>query len=449
MLPELISEIPGPQSRACAEKLRAYESRGVTWMAADFPVFWERGEGANVWDVDGNRFLDFTAAFAVSGLGHDAGVLREAVKAQAGRLLHAMGDVHPAAGKAELCEALSAITFERWGAGTGRTFLGNSGSEAIEAALKTALLHTGKPGVVSFEGGYHGLGHGALETSGLPYFREPFAAQLGRFGVKTAYPRRTEDLAAAGEALEVAFRLREIGCVLVEPVQGRGGEVVPPEGFLPLLRRLCDAHGVVLVLDEIYTGFHRTGRFFACEHAGVVPDIICLGKALSGGFPISACVGKAEVMDAWPASGGEALHTSTTLGNPLGCAMALASIAEHRKPETAERAVSVGRRLEAALRTLRSPHIAEVRGLGAMLGVELIDSLGRPGGALAGAVMRRGLQDGLILLGGGPQGNVLSFSPPFGVSDEEIAFLIQKLDSYLQLPAGEGSGTVALSETRP
>ena len=131
-------------------------------MAEDFPVFWERGEGANVWDVDGNRFLDFTAAFAVSGLGHGSPVLRDALTGQAAKLLHARGDVHPTAGKAELCEVLSAVTFERWGAGVGRTFLGNSGSEAVEAALKTALLHTGKAGVVSFEGGYHGLGHGAL-----------------------------------------------------------------------------------------------------------------------------------------------------------------------------------------------------------------------------------------------------------------------------------------------
>lgn len=447
MLPLLISEIPGPKSRANAEKLRAFEARGVTWMAEDFPVFWERGEGANVWDVDGNRFLDFTAAFAVSGLGHGAEVLREAVAGQAGRLLHAMGDVHPAAGKAELCVVLSAITFERWGAGTGRTFLGNSGSEAIEAALKTALLRTGKPGVVSFEGGYHGLGHGALETSGLPYFRAPFAAQLGGFGIKIPYPRRAEELAAVGEALETAFRLRDIGCVLVEPVQGRGGEVVPPLGFLPMLRRLCDTHGGVLVLDEIYTGFHRTGRFFACEHSGVIPDMICLGKALSGGFPISACVGKAAVMDAWPLSRGEALHTSTTLGNPLGCALALASIAEHRKPETAELARSAGRRLEAALRQLESPCISEVRGLGAMLGVELVGADGSPDGALAGAVMRRGLQDGLILLGGGPEGNVLSFSPPFGITDEEIAFLIEKLRGYLATPAEGEPGAVKLAKT--
>jgi 4-aminobutyrate aminotransferase-like enzyme len=445
MLPQLITEIPGPRSRACAVKLRAYESRGVTWMADDFPVFWERGEGANVWDADGNCFLDFTAAFAVSGLGHGAKALRAAVAGQSGKLLHTMGDVHPGVLKADLCEALSAITFERWGAGPGKTYLGNSGSDAVEAALKTALLRTGKPGVLSFEGGYHGLGHGALETGGLAYFREPFAAQLGRFGVKAAYPRKDADLGAVEAQLRQAFREHPIGCILVEPVQGRGGEVVPPMGFLPLLRRLCDEFQAVLALDEIYTGFHRTGRFFACEHTGVVPDAICLGKALSGGFPISACVGRAKIMDAWPVSGGEALHTTTTLGNPLGCAMALASISEHRRPETAEAARLVGTRLRQGLRTLNSPRIAEIRGLGAMLGVELIDADGLPDGALTGAIMRRGLQDGLILLGGGPSGNVLSFSPPFMVTETEIAFLVEKLQNYLNLPTGEASGVVPLA----
>lgn len=448
MLPNVITDVPGPRSRECAAKLRAYESRGVTWMAEDFPVFWERGEGSNVWDVDGNRFLDFTAAFAVSGLGHGARVLRDAVVEQAGKLLHAMGDVHPAAGKAGLCEALSAITFERWGAGQAKTYLGNSGSEAVEAALKTALLRTGKPGVLSFEGGYHGLGHGALETSGLPYFSEPFAAQLGMFGLKAAYPRREADLVPVEQQVREILSRKSVGCVLVEPVQGRGGEIVPPMGFLPMLRRLCDEFGAVLVLDEIYTGFHRTGKFFACEHSGVVPDLICLGKALSGGFPISACVGRAEVMDGWPVSGGEALHTSTTLGNPLGCAMALASIAEHRKPETAALARSVGERLEAGLRSLTSPRIGEIRGQGAMLGVELIDANGQPDGALSGTIMRQGLQDGLILLGGGPHGNVLSFSPPFVLNEEEIAFLIEKLAGYLNLISSDASGIVNLSASK-
>jgi len=460
MLPEILTPVPGPRSRELAGKLAKYEARDVTWMTDEFPVFWERAEGSNVWDADGNRFLDLTAAFAVSGLGHSATKVRDALTTQAGQLLHAMGDVHPAVGKARLCEELSAVTFERWGAGIGRTILANSGSEAVEAALKTAVMSKGKPGVIYFSGGYHGLGYGALAAGGLPYFRKPFAAQIGTFGVEVPFPGcyrcpwecreetrlegdpfpqcSTNCLATIEQAIRTAIADHEIGCLVVEPIQGRGGEIVPPQEFLPLLRRICDEEKILLIADEIYTGFHRTGKFFACEHFGVIPDIICLGKALTNGFPLAACVGRAEVMDAWPRSQGEALHTSTMLGNPLGCAMALAAIGEHRKPETARRAGEVGRKLKAALRSLDSPHIGDVRGVGAMLGMELVRKDGRPFGELAVAMMIRALGDGLILLGGGMGGAVLSFSPPFTLSDEEIDFLIEKLQLYLRtLPVGE------------
>ena len=458
MLPEVVTAIPGPRSRALAEKLSRFEAREVTWLAEDFPVFWERADGVNVWDVDGNRYLDFTSAFAVTGLGHGARPIRAALESQAGRLLHAMGDVHPAAVKAELCEQLSRITFERWGMGTGKTILCNSGSEAVEAALKTALLHSGRPGVISFEGGYHGLGFGALEVIGIPAFREPFQSQLGRFAVRLPYPGcfrcpfgRKEGFRLEGnpfpncstscleelrEQIVTTIRQREIGCILVEPIQGRGGEVVPPRDFLRMLRHICDDEKLLLILDEIYSGFNRTGKLFACEHFDITPDIICLGKALSGGFPISACVGRADIMDAWPQSTGEALHTSTTLGNPLGCAMALASIAEHLKDETRLLARRVGRELRQSLLALDSAWIGDVRGVGALLGVELVKPDGSPHGALAAAIMRRGLQDGFILLGGGPSGAVLSFAPPFGVSDSEVEFLAAKLGDYLVLLAG-------------
>jgi 4-aminobutyrate aminotransferase-like enzyme len=232
MLPELRTEIPGPESRSLAAELRRYESRNITFINADFPIFWERADGVNVWDVDGNRFLDLTSAFAVAGLGHNAPAVVEAMRDQSTRLLHAMGDVHPTRAKAELCRLLSGITFERWGAGTGRTILANSGSEAVEAALKTALLHTGRAGVLSFKGGYHGLGHGALETIGIPFFREPFRAQLGRFGVQAPYPTRREQIDDVRTQIVALLDEHEIGAVLVEPVQGRGGEIVPPEEFL-------------------------------------------------------------------------------------------------------------------------------------------------------------------------------------------------------------------------
>jgi 4-aminobutyrate aminotransferase-like enzyme len=437
MLPELRTEIPGPESLRLAAELRRYESRNVTFTSADFPIFWERAAGANVWDVDGNRFLDLTSAFAVASLGHGAPPVVEALHAQADRLVHAMGDVHPTREKVELCRVLSAITFERWGAGAARTTLANSGSEAVEAALKTALLRTGRPGVLSFTGGYHGLGHGALETNGIPFFREPFRAQLGRFGVQLPYPHgEAASLEALRGRIETTLREQPVGAILVEPVQGRGGEVVPPAGFLPMLRECCDAHGALLILDEIYTGFHRTGRLFACEHSGVVPDLICLGKALTSGFPLSACVGRAEVMDAWPVSAGEALHTSTYLGNPMGCAMALASIREHLRPETAALVAETSAALDDALATLHGPAFGEVRGPGLMRGVELVRPDGSPDAALAGEVIVRALKDGVLLLAGSPAGNVLSLTPPFGITRDEVAFAVGKIQEYVTSRAG-------------
>ena len=198
-----------------------------------------------------------------------------------------------------------------------------------------------------------------------------------------------------------------------------------------MLRRICDSEKLLLVLDEIYTGFNRTGKLFACEHFGITPDLICLGKSLTGGFPLSACVGRGDIMDAWPASRGEALHTSTTLGNPVGCAMALASIKVHLEDETPRLARSAGRKLKDLLLNMKAPSIGNVRGVGALLGVELVKRDGEPHRSLAGAVMRQALQDGLILLGGGIHGNVLSFAPPFAISGSEIEFLAAKLESYL------------------
>jgi 4-aminobutyrate aminotransferase-like enzyme len=454
MLPELRTEIPGPRSRALAVRLRRAESRNVTMVGDHWPVFWERADGVNVWDADGNRFLDFTAGFGVAGLGHAAQPVREALVGQSSRLLHAMGDVHPAESKVELCEMLSEMTFGRWGAGRGKVILGNSGSDAIEAALKTAVLHSGKPGVLVFEGAYHGLGYGALEASALEFFRRPFAAQLGRFAVRVPYPYcyRCPFGHGGGFALEGGefpnccsaclgdlqnrlhgeIRRREIGAVLVEPVQGRGGEVVPPRDFLRLLRRVCDEEKILLVADEIYTGFNRTGRLFACDHSDVVPDIICLGKALTSGFPLSACVGRADVMDAWPESEGEALHTSTFLGNPLGCAMALAALREHGKPETAEQVRTAGRHLRGALRQIASPRIGEVRGTGLLVGVEMVRADGSPDAETAGRCVTGALREGLLLLAGGRHGNVLSLSPPFAITPEESDFLAGRLAGILQ-----------------
>ncbi|MCE9612167.1 MAG: aspartate aminotransferase family protein [Chthoniobacter sp.] len=440
MLPNLIIPPPGPRSLALAEKLRRHESRNVTFLAEDFPVFWQRADGVNVWDADGNRFLDLTSAFGVSGLGHTNAAVRAALVAQSGELLHAMGDVHPTELKAELCARLSALTYERWGAGDGKTVLSNSGSDAVETALKTALLRTGRAGVIAFTGGYHGLGLGALSAIGLPFFREPFRAQLRDFATLLPYPAESGGLPAELRGrIEAVIHGGGIGSILVEPVQGRGGCVVPPREFLPMLREVCDAHGVLLIADEIYTGFNRTGALFACEHSGVVPDLICLGKALTGGFPLSACVGLAEVMDAWPVSSGEALHTSTFLGNPLGCAMALAALRQHADPAVAAQVRERGAKLRAALEALRSPQVGEVRGRGLMLGVELVEPgifPRKPATALAVAIIKHALRDGLLLLADSPTSHVLSLTPPFALADDEIAFVAARLQEYLRFLPG-------------
>ncbi|HEX4086758.1 MAG TPA: aspartate aminotransferase family protein [Chthoniobacteraceae bacterium] len=454
MLPKAITKIPGPKSLALAERLRQHESRNVTYMAEGWPVFWERAEGTNVWDADGNRYLDLTSAFGVAGLGHGNPEIIAALKEQAERLIHAMGDVHPTPQKAALCERLSALTFERWGLGPGKVILGNSGSDAVEAALKTSLLHSGKPGVIAFTGAYHGLGMGSVAAAGLPFFRDPFRPQLKDFTTWVPYPHcyrcpfgvrenfRLEGepfpncssacLAEIQEQISRAIAQRDIGCILVEPVQGRGGMIPPPRDFLPMLRRICDEEKILLIADEIFTGFNRTGKLFACEHFDVAPDLVCLGKGLASGFPISACVGRADIMDAWPPSNGEAIHTSTFLGNPLGCAMALASMEMHAKPETAREVCERGGRLRGALEAIRSTRIGNIRGAGLMLGMEIVRPSGEADTEFAIGLIQRALADGIILLADGPESNVLSFTPPFGIDDGEIAFLAGKLAEYLR-----------------
>ena len=278
--------------------LRDYESRNVTHLAEDssWPIVWDRAKGVHVWDTDGKKYLDLTAAFAVATTGHANPRVTKAAQAQLAKLPHAMGDVHPHALKGQLASELSKLTFERWKRGRGKTIFCNSGFEAVEAALKTALLATGKKGVIAFEGAYHGLGYGALAATHREHFRNPFKKQLGKFGHFAPFPITSKELAETETQLKVLFKKHPIGAVLVEPIQGRAGLRVPPAKFLRMLRSLCDQHDALLIYDEIYTGFGRTGEWFACEHSSSFPDLICLGKALTNGFPLSACVGHATVI---------------------------------------------------------------------------------------------------------------------------------------------------------
>jgi 4-aminobutyrate aminotransferase-like enzyme len=421
--------------------LRRYESRNVTFMAADgsWPIIWERARGTRVWDVAGKQYLDLTAAFGVAAAGHANPRVVAAGARQMTRLLHAMGDVHPHPLKARLARELSRVTFERWKpAGRGKTIFCNSGFEAVEAALKTARLATGKPQIIAFTGAYHGVGYGALNATHREHFRSAFRDQLGQFGrfvpfpIAAARPRapKAQQLISQVERL---LKRGRAGAILVEPIQVRGGIQIPPDWFVPTLRALCDRHEALLILDEIYTGFGRTGKWFACEQVRVVPDLICLGKALTGGFPLSACVGRAAVMDAaWPASTGEAIHTSTFLGHPVGCAMALAQLQEIRVRKLVQRTAGLGQYLLEQLRALPILASVSVRGAGLLVGIELRRPDGRPATEAALRVITAMLRRGFILLPEGEHANVISFTPPLTITREELKRAVDELGRVLK-----------------
>lgn len=427
------------------EMLRDFESRNVTFIEPDgsWPIVWDRAKDVFVWDADGKKYLDLTAAFGVAAAGHANPNVVAAGQKQLERLPHAPGDFHPQARKAELARELSRITFEQWSQKTGRTIFGNSGFEAVEAALKTALLATGRHGVIVFSGAYHGLGYGALNATHREFFRKPFEPQLRKFCHFVTYPAKPSELPTVEFQIRHVIRREWVGAILVEPIQARGGINVPPPEFLPMLRRLCDESGALLILDEIYTGFGRTGKMFACEHPGVTPDVICLGKALTGGFPLSACVGRADIMDAaWPPSKGEALHTSTFLGNPVGCAMALAQIAEIEKKRLADRAAELGKFLLAALQSLQSDHFnlkceVQTRGVGLMAGVELRRTDGSPATAETFAAVKELLRRGFLFLPEGEYGNVISLTPPLTITQAQLAKAVAALKEVL---AADGRG---------
>ena len=439
-------------TRQVLNLLRSYESQNVTFIESDYswPIVWEQAKGVHVWDADGKKYLDLTAAFGVAAAGHANPRIVKAGQKQMARLLHAMGDVHPHELKARLARELSRTTFERWEgakskvqspkskverkANGGKTVFCNSGFEAVEAALKTAMLATKKRGVIAFEGAYHGLGYGALNATHRNHFTQFFQKQLGGFGHFGRFPTEEDKVASVEAQIRSLFKREEIGAVIVEPIQARGGINVPPKQFLPMLRRVCNEDRALLIVDEIYTGFGRTGKWFACEHTGVLPDVICLGKALTGGFPLSACVGRADLMDAaWPVSNGEAIHTSTFLGHPVGCAMALAEIEEMRRLRLVERSGRLGEILLKLLQSKISNSKFEisVRGVGLLIGVEVRRHNGAPATEEALGLIKTMLHAGFILLPEGEHSNVISFTPPLTITEAQLKASVTALQKAL------------------
>lgn len=419
-----MSKIPGPRGAALAVRLRRHEERNVTFLTDDFPIFWESAKGATITDVDANEYIDCTAAFGVANVGHGNPRVTAAVAAQAARLVHGMGDVHPTEIRVRLFERLVTILPAR----LERFFLATTGSEAIEAALKTAMLATEKPRFAAFRDGYHGLSFGALAVGGIERFRTPFAAAV-REPLLLEFPRtrNVSDCEHAAEAAHDTLKTaRDVAALVIEPIQGRAGCVVPPPGYLAALRYICDELRIIMIADEIYTGFGRTGDWFAVNHENIVPDILCIGKAMGAGVPISAAVGKAAIMDAWPSSRGEALHTSTFLGNPLGCAAALATIDEMERLELPARAARMGAGLGLRLAALRAnPNVVDVRGRGLLWGVQLGDA------TAASAVVRQALARGVILLQSGVAGDTIVISPPLVIDESDLDRAVEILETVI------------------
>jgi 4-aminobutyrate aminotransferase-like enzyme len=434
--------------------LERFESRNITYFENDgnWPIVWQRAKGMHVWDAEGEKYVDLTSAFGVAATGHARPEVVRAGVRQMKTLMHAMGDVHPHALKAELCQELSQLTFERWtrrngfmkysGAKRwGKTIFCNSGSEAVEAALKTATAATGRKEVIAFRGAYHGLGYGALNPTHRDHFKTLFNKQITQFAHFVHFPEtddpsirnssesfsrlnpNTAPLAQVLEEVQTCFKNHDIGAILLEPVQARGGNHIPPPTFLVELRKLCNQHGALLVLDEIYTGFGRTGKWFACEHARTLPDLICIGKALTGGFPLSACIGRDDWMDkAWPISNGEAIHTSTFLGHPVGCAMALEQIRVIKEHQLIARAAKQGRLFKRLLEEVADQFqpYAEARAIGLMGALEFRTPKGETDGAKVFNLVCRMLDEGYIILPEGDHGHVMGFTPPLIISESTM-----------------------------
>ncbi|HET9438608.1 MAG TPA: aspartate aminotransferase family protein [Longimicrobiales bacterium] len=427
-LPQLVTSIPGPASRQLAVRLRRVESRNITAVEPTPPIFWQQALGANVRDVDGNVYIDLTSGFGVANAGHSNPVVARAIATQAATLAHALGDVYPADIKVLLLERLAQLM----PAPLRVSILANSGAEAVEAALKTAVMHTGRTGILAFNAAYHGLSYGALSVTQRAHFREPFEHQLFQ-GVHFApFPDESADAAGVLAQIDAIIARADnsqhpIGCIIVEPIQGRGGIVVPPTWFLRALRERCDGSTRILIFDEVYVGVGRTGRWLASEHWQVVPDIAVIGKGLSGALPLSAAVGSAEVMNAWPASTGEAIHTSTFIGNPIACAAAIAQLNEIEQRGLLDRARVLGERI--AHRTARwqqdMPAIVATRGIG------LIQAVVLPHAEHAAQVVQRCLQQGVLLLMEGTHANVLALTPPAVITETQLDYALDVIEYSL------------------
>jgi len=422
-LPNLITSLPGPKATAVIERDARFISPSYT---RSYPLVAARGEGAIIEDVDGNRFLDCNAGIAVIATGHCHPRVVEAIQRQAARLIHMSGTDFYYENMVDLAQKLAAITP---GGVPRRVYFGNSGTEAMEAAIKLARYHTGRKQFVAFYGGFHGRTMGALALTGskntqkknffplmpgvhhVPYadcYRCPYGKTVDSCAVECA--KAIED-----PLFRTVLPPEEVAAIVVEPIQGEGGYLVPPRKFFEELRRIADRYGILLVFDEVQCGMGRTGKMFASEHFDAIPDIVALAKGIASGLPLSATVARAEIMD-WPPGA----HASTFGGNPVAVAAALATI-ELLEQGLIDNAASVGLHMKARLSEFprRFPNVGDVRGMGLMIGIELVKDQATKERApeLRDRVVQMCFERGLLVLGAGP--NTIRLSPPLVLTREQ------------------------------
>ncbi len=435
--PKLIGPLPGPNARKIILEDEQLTSPSYT---RGYPLVVQRGRGSRIEDVDGNEFLDFTAGIAVNSTGHSHPEVVAAIQAQAAEFLHMSGtdfyyDLMP-----RVAERISAIAPMP---GPHRFYFGNSGAEAVECAMKLARYHTGRQNIISFIGSFHGRTMGALSlTASKPQQKRRFAPFVpGVTHIRYPYAYRG---CSGGPQAEEAFGLgcaryiedklfktvlppEEVAAIFVEPIQGEGGYVVPPDVFLQEIRRICDRHGIMMVVDEIQSGAGRTGKWWAIEHSGVQPDIVCMAKGIASGMPLGVCMAKAEIMDWVPGS-----HASTFGGNPLCLAAALATI-DIIQREAMANAATVG---AAAIERLGSwvpkyEVVGDVRGRGLMIGVEIVadKQTRKPVGQLRDQIVDLAFERGLLLLGCGE--TTIRLCPPLVVTQTETDIALDILESCI------------------
>jgi len=440
LLPVIKVQPPGPNSKVVEEIVERFESPEGRHVGA-IPIAWKKAAGANIVDADDNVYIDTSAAFTVAIAGHSHPKIAEAIGAQARELMHAPAGMSPNIQRARLLEKLAGLLPDD----LKKMHLGNIGSEAIDIAMKLAQIHTGRTQFIAFQGGFHGKTHGALSLTSRNYYRQEFLPLLPsathvpygycyRCTFEQEYPacnmlctRYLDNILS-----DPASGLGSVAAVVLEPVQGHEGFIVPPDEFVPNIRKICDKHHVLMILDEIITGFGRTGKMFCFQYSNIIPDILVCAKGIASGFPISAVIARTKIASSWKML----KHTSTFLANPIGCAAGVASLTVIEEEHLVEKSEKLGAYFLKRLKEFAVRHelIGDVRGKGLLIGVELVDDRKSkaPAAKATEHIVDQALNKGVYFASGGRYGNVLKISPPLVITEEQIDFSLRVLDECLK-----------------